>query len=59
MVKSGLDYVSAYVIFEGNDVAVYDPNDGDMVEDEIPTEALDAGVMRTIARQLGLEIENV
>ena len=59
MVKSGLDYVSAYVIFEGNDVAVYDPNDGDMVEDEIPTEALDAGVMRTIARQLGLEVENV
>lgn len=59
IVKSGLDYVSAYTIFEGNDVSVYDPNDGDMIEDEIPTEALDAGVMRTIARQLGLEIEHV
>lgn len=61
IVKSGLDYVSAWSIFEGNDVAIYDENDGTTMEDEdnISVESMDAGVMRTIARKLGLEEQNV
>ena len=55
VVKSGLDYTSAYAIFEGNDIAIYDEDEGGCVEEMIPTEELDAGVMRTIARELGLE----
>jgi hypothetical protein len=61
IVKSGLDYVSAYDIFDRNDVSVYDINDGEMIEDEesIATDQMNEGVMRTIARRLGLEKQNV
>jgi len=59
IIKGGLDYISAYQIFENNDVAIYDEDTGECVEEIIPTDELDASVMRTIARQLGLEVQNV
>lgn len=58
MVKGGMDYTNAYAIFEGNEVAVYDVNEGGMVEEELPTESIDAAMMRSIARDLGLELIN-
>ena len=55
VVKSSLDYTSAYNIFSSTEAAIYDDNDGVMDEEIIPVEALDEGVLRTIARKLGLE----
>lgn len=59
VVKSGLDYTSAYSIFSDTEAAIYDENEGAVVEEMIPTESLDDGVLRTIARQLGLEKTDV
>lgn len=55
VVKSGLDYTSAYSIFSDTEAAIYDENDGSVEEEIIPVEALNDGVLRTIARRLGLE----
>jgi hypothetical protein len=55
IVKSGLDYVNAFDIFKTSEVSIYDPEVGEMVQETLPSGDLDAGVMRTIARQLGLE----
>lgn len=58
IIKSGLDYTSAYSIFSESDVAIYDCFTGETSEDNIPSDSLNEGVLRTIARKLGLEKEN-
>ena len=60
IVESGLDYVSAWAIFEGSEAAIYDANDGttEQVNTTMLVEDLNAGVLRTVARNLGLEITN-
>lgn len=60
IVKSGLDYVSAWSIFEGAEVAIYDEQDGSSTEGEeiLSVSEVDEAVMRDCARRLGLEITN-
>lgn len=59
IVRSGLDYTSAYNIFSETEVAIYDIFTGESSDDNIPSDSLNDGVLRTIARKLGLEKEDV
>lgn len=55
VVKSGLDYTSAYNIFSDTESAIYDENQDSVEEEIIPVEELNDIVLRSIARKLGLE----
>lgn len=58
IVKSGLDYVSAYSIFSDVEMAIYDEFNGEEIEEIIPVEGIDEEILRSIAQNLGLEIPN-
>lgn len=56
IVKSGMDYVSAWSIFEGAEVAIYNETDGASEEEEVlSVSEIDEATMRECAKRLGLE----